>query len=128
VRDADGFETLFAAFNKERPDGIYVPGGPLMNTNHRRIADSALKNRIPSVFGRRDAVDGGGRMSYRVDYRAHYGRVGYFVDKILNGTKPADLPVERPTKFELVVNLKPAKQIGVTIPQSVLYRADKVIR
>jgi len=128
VRDADGFETLFAALSKDRPDGIYVPGGPLMNTNHKRIADSALKNRIPTVFVRRDAVDGGGLMSYGVDYGDHYRRVAYFVDKILKGTKPTDLPVERPTKFEFVINLKTAKQIGLTIPQSVLYRADKVIK
>jgi putative tryptophan/tyrosine transport system substrate-binding protein len=127
VRDADGFETLFATFNKERPDGIYVPGGP-MNTNHKRIADFALKNRIPSVFVRRDAVDGGGLMSYGVDYGAHYGRVAYFVDKILKGTKPTDLPVERPTKFELVINLKTAKALNLKIPQAVLYRADKVIK
>ena len=128
VKDADGLETLFATFSKERPDGIYVPGGPLMNTNHKRIADAALKNRIPSVFVRRDAVDGGGLMSYGVDYGAHYGRVAYFVDKILKGTKPTDLPVERPTKFELVINLKTAKALNLTIPQTVLYRADKVIK
>jgi len=128
VGNADGFETLFAGFNKERPDGIYVPGGPLMNTNHKRIADSALKNRIPSVFVRSDAVDGGGLMSYGVNYGAHYGRVAYFVDKILKGTKPTDLPVERPAKFELVINLRTAKALNLTIPQSVLYRADKVIK
>jgi putative ABC transport system substrate-binding protein len=99
-----------------------------MNANRKRIADFALKSRLPSVFVRRDAVDAGGLMSYGVDYGEHYGRVAYFVDRILKGTKPTDLPVERPTKFELVINLKTAKQIGLTIPQSVLYRADRVIK
>jgi putative tryptophan/tyrosine transport system substrate-binding protein len=128
VRDADGFEKVFASFNKERPDGLYVVGGPLMNANLKRIGAYVSKIRLPSVFVRRDAVDGGGLMSYGVDYGEHYGRVAYFVDKILKGTKPSDLPVERPTKFELVINLKAAKQIGLTIPQSVLFRADKVIK
>lgn len=128
VRGSEGFESALASLSKERPDGIYVPGGPLMNTHYKRVADSALKNRIPSVFVRRDAVDAGGLISYGVDYAAHYRRVAYFVDKILKGARPADLPVERPTKFEFIINLNTAKRIGLTIPQSVLYRADRVIR
>jgi putative ABC transport system substrate-binding protein len=128
VRDADGFERVFAALNKERPDGLYVTGGPLMNANQKRIVGFALKSRLPSVYNDRTAVDAGGLMYYGADAADSYRRVAYYVDKILKGAKPADLPVEQPTKFELVINLKTAKQIGVTISQSVLARADKVIK
>jgi putative ABC transport system substrate-binding protein len=129
VRDADGFEKVFAALNKERPGGLYAPGaGPLMRTNAKRIAGFALKIRLPSMYGNREDIDAGGLMYYGADIADSYRRVAYYVDKILKGTKPADLPVELPTKFELMINLKTAKQIGVTIPQSVLFRADKVIK
>jgi putative ABC transport system substrate-binding protein len=129
VRDADGFEKVFAALNKERPDGLYVPArGSLMAANEKRIAGFALKNRLPSVYSYRAGVDAGGLMYYGADLADSYRRVAYYVDKILKGAKPADLPVEQPTKFELVINLKTAKQIGVTIPQRVLARADRVIR
>jgi putative ABC transport system substrate-binding protein len=128
VRAADDFERVFSALSKQRPDGLYVLGGLLMNANQKRIASFALKSRLPSVIARRDFVEAGGLMSYAADLTASNRRVAYYVDKILKGAKPADLPVERPTKFELVVNLKTAKQIGVTIPQNVLARADKVIR
>jgi putative ABC transport system substrate-binding protein len=128
VRSADGFERVFAALNKERPDGLYVPRGNLMNVIQKRIVGFALKSRLPSVYWSREAVDAGGLMSYDADLAESYRRVAYFVDRILKGAKPADLPVEQPTKFELVINLKTAKQIGLTMPQSLLYRADKVIR
>jgi putative tryptophan/tyrosine transport system substrate-binding protein len=128
VRAADGFEKVFAALSKQRPDGLYVLGGLLMNANQKRIVGFALKSRLPSVYGRREAVEAGGLMSYAADLTASYRRVAYYVDRILKGAKPADLPVEQPTKFELVINLKTAKQIGLTIPQSMLYRADKVIK
>jgi ABC-type uncharacterized transport system substrate-binding protein len=128
VRDAGGFETIFAALNKERPDGLYVTGGPLINANGKRIAGFGLKNRLPSVYSNNEAVDAGGLMYYGADLAASYRRAAYYVDKILKGAKPAALPVEQPTKFELVINLKTAKQIGLTIPQSMLYRADKVIK
>ena len=128
VRDADDFEKVFAALNKQRPDGLYVPGGPLMRANQKRIAGFALKSRLPSMYTNREAVDAGGLMSYGADLADSYRRVAYYVDKILKGAKPADLPVEQPTKFELVINLKTAKQIGLTIPQKVLARADKVIK
>ena len=129
VRAADDFENVFAALNKQRPDGLYVlGGGVLMRINRKRIASLALKSRLPSVYNLREFVDAGGLMSYGADLADSHRRVAYFVDRILKGAKPADLPVEQPTKFELVVNLKTAKQIGVTIPQSLLYRADKVIR
>jgi putative ABC transport system substrate-binding protein len=128
VRDADGFDKLFGALNKERPDGLHVLGSPLINTIQKRVAGLALKSRLPSVYQSREAVDAGGLMYYGADLADSYRRVAYYVDKILKGTKPADLPVEQPTKFELVINLKTAKQIGLTIPPSVLARADKVIK
>ena len=117
VRAADGFDKVFAALNKERPDGLFVVGGPLALINQKRIVGFALKSRLPSTYSFREAVDAGGLMYYGADIAASYRRVAYFVDKILKGAKPADLPVEQPTKFELVINLKTAKQIGVTIPQ-----------
>src|SRR6266567_6858139 len=129
IRAVDDFEKVFAALNKQRPDGLYPLGaGPLMRPNQKRIAGFALKSRLPSVYSNREAVEAGGLMYYGADLADGYRRVAYYVDKILKGAKPADLPVEQPTKFELVINLKTAKQIGLTIPQSVLYRADKVIK
>ena len=128
VRAADGFEKVFAALSKQRPDGLYVGGGPLMYPNRKRIADLALKSRLPSMYVRRDFVDAGGLMYYGADQADSYRRVAYFVDKILKGAKPADLPVEQPTKFELVINLKTAKQIGLTIPPEVLARANRLIK
>ena len=128
VRDADGFEKEFAALSKERPDGLYLVGGPLMTANEKRIAGLALKSRLPSMHGSREYVEAGGLMSYGADRVDIYRRVAYFVDKILKGAKPADLPVEQPTKFELVINLKTAKQIGLIIPPNVLARADRVIK
>ena len=128
VRAADGFEKVFAALNKQRPDGLYVAQGALMNANQKRIAGFALKSRLPSMYGNREAVDAGGLMSYGADEAESYRRVAYFVDRILKGAKPADLPVEQPTKFELVINLKTAKQIGLTIPPEVLARASRLIK
>jgi putative ABC transport system substrate-binding protein len=129
VRDSDGFEKVFAALNKQRPDGLYVPGGgPLMSTNLKRIVGFALKSRLPSTYAQREAVDAGGLMYYGADQAESYRRVAYYVDRILKGAKPADLPVEQPMKFEFVINLKTAKQIGLTIPQWTLMKADKVIQ
>ena len=129
IRTADDFEKVFAGINKQRPDGLYVPAsGPLIYANGKRIAVFALKSRLPSVYYNRETVDAGGLMYYGADQADSYKRVAYYVDRILKGAKPADLPVEQPTKFELVINLKTAKQIGVTIPPSLLYRADKVIK
>jgi putative tryptophan/tyrosine transport system substrate-binding protein len=128
IGTADGFEKVFAGLNKERPDGLHVLGSPLLNNNQKRIADFALKNRLPSVYQNREAVDAGGLMSYSADLADSNRRVATYVDRILKGAKPADLPVEQPTKLELVINLKTAKQIGLTIPPNVLARADKVIK
>jgi len=128
VRDAAGFEKVFAAMGKQRPDGLYVLQGPLLNANQKRIVGLALKSRLPSVYPNREAVDAGGLLYYGADPVDNYRRVATYVDKILKGAKPADLPVEQPMKFELVINLKTAKQIGLTIPPNVLARADKVIK
>ena len=128
VRDADDFEKAFAALNKQRPDGLYVPGGNLTNVNQKRIVGFALKSRVPSMYNYREAVDAGGLMYYGADLADIYRRVAYYVDRILKGTKPADLPVEQPTKFELVINLKTAKQIGLTIPPELLARANRLIK
>ena len=128
VRDAGGFERVFTALNKDRPDGLYVLGGALMNANQKRTIGFALKSGLPSMYISREFVEAGGLISYGADIVAINRRVAYYVDKILKGAKPADLPVEQPTKFELVINLKAAKQIGLTIPPNVLARADKVIK
>ncbi len=128
VRVADDFDRVFAALNKQRPDGLYVGAGPLINSNRKRIADLALKSRLPSIYQSREVVDTGGLMSYGADQAERYRRVAYYVDRILKGAKPADLPVEQPMKFEFVINLKTAKQIGVTIAPEVLARANKLIR
>jgi putative ABC transport system substrate-binding protein len=113
---------------KQRQDGLYVLGGPLTYANQKRTVGFALKSRLPSVYTRKEAIDAGGLMSYGADQADSYRRVAYFVDRILKGAKPADLPVEQPTKFELVINLKTAKQIGLTIPPEVLARATKLIK
>ncbi len=128
VRSADDFERVFSTLKKQRPDGVYALGFALMNANRKRIADFALKNWLPSMYIGKEFVEAGGLMSYAADRTDIYRRVAYYADSILKGAKPADLPVEQPKKFELVINLKTAKQIGVTIPQSMLYRADKVIK
>jgi putative tryptophan/tyrosine transport system substrate-binding protein len=129
VRAADAFDTVFAAISKWHPDGLYVLGtGTLMRTNEKRTIGFALKSRLPSVYVNRGAVEVGGLMYYGADFADSYRRVAYYVDRILKGAKPAELPVEQPTKFELVINLKTAKQIGVMIPPNVLARADKVIK
>ena len=129
IRAADDFERVFAALSKPRPDGLYVlGGGSRMHINQKLIADLAIKSRLPSLYFTREFVSAGGLMSYGADSADIYQRVATYVDRILRGAKPADLPVEQPTKFELVINLKTAKQIGLTIPPSVLARADRVIR
>jgi len=127
VRGTDAVDRVFAATGKQRPDGLYVLGGGRLVADEKRIADFALKSRLPSM-GTRDYVDAGGLMSYGADQVESYRRVAYFVDRILKGAKPADLPVEQPMRFEFVINLKTANQIGVTIPQWTLMKATKVIQ
>jgi putative ABC transport system substrate-binding protein len=129
VPAAKHFEEVFAAISKWGPDGLFVPfRPPLMRANEKRIVSFALKSRLPSMYSRKETVDAGGLMSYGADVADSYRRVAYFVDRILKGAKPADLPVEQPMMFEFVINLKTAKQIGVTIPPDVLARATKIIR
>ena len=128
VRAADDFDRVFAALSKERPNGLYVSPGPLINVNQKRTVAFALKSRLPAMYSNSDAVNAGGLMYYGADLADSYRRVAYFVDRILKGAKPADLPVEQPTKFELVFNLKTAKQIGVTIAPEVLARASRLIK
>jgi len=102
--------------------------GPLMRPNQKRIVGFALESRLPSMYASREHVEAGGLMSYRANLVDNYRRVASYVDRILKGAKPADLPVEQPKKFELIINLKTAKQIGLTIPPNVLARADKLIK
>jgi ABC-type uncharacterized transport system substrate-binding protein len=128
MRATEQIQRKFNTQTKERPDALYVSTSALLNTNQKRIASFALKNRLPSMFGRKEYVENGGLMYYGANVSDSYHRVAWYVDKILKGAKPADLPVEQPSKFELVINLKTAKQIGLAIPQKVLARADKVIR
>jgi putative ABC transport system substrate-binding protein len=128
VKGSDKIESAFKEAIKAHSDALAVTQSPFINSYLTRIADLAKKSRLPTISPRGDFVDGGGLMSYGPDQVEAYRRLASMVDKILKGNKPADLPVEQPTKFELVINLKTAKQIGVTIPQSVLYRADKVIK
>jgi putative tryptophan/tyrosine transport system substrate-binding protein len=105
-----------------------VIAGRLVTSNRKQIVGFTLKSRLPSVYPQREYVDAGGLMYYGADIADSYRRVAYFVDRILKGGKPADLPVEQPKKFEFIINLKTAKQIGLTIPPNVLARADKVIK
>ena len=128
LRRTDDFNSVLTAMAKQRPDGLYVTPDPQWGLSREGTVNFAVKNRLPSMFVEKSYVDVGGLMSYGADMAESYQRVAYYVDKILKGAKPGDLPVEQPTKFELVINLKTAKQIGLTIPQTVLYRADKVIR
>jgi len=128
VRSTDDLDKVFAAMGKRRPDGLYVPSGPVMRLNAKRIVGFALKSRLPSMYISSEFVDAGGLMSYGRDVAESYERVAAFVDKIIKGRKPAELPVEQPMRFELVVNLKTAKQIGVTVDPNLLARAQKIIR
>ena len=130
VRAANDFDTRLVAITRERPDAILTLVDEFMNQpeHRRRIGDFAAKSRLPAISGDRRHVEAGGLMSYRPSVRDMVRRAAYFVDKILKGAKPADLPVEQPTRFELVINLKTAKALGLTIPQSILIRADQVLQ
>jgi len=128
VRAADDLDRVFAAMSKQRPDGLYVLRGPLLGANRKRIADFAIKGRLPTMGSSRQFVDAGGLMYYGADRADSDRRIAYFVDRILKGAKPADLPVEQPMRFEFVINLKTAKQIGVNIDPNVLARATKLIK
>jgi putative ABC transport system substrate-binding protein len=128
IGKVDEIEAAFSTMNRERAEALIVQ--PLFGVlgQRQRITNLAMKNRLPTISDGRAFAEAGALLSYGPDQRPMFQRAATFVDKILKGTKPADLPVEQPTKFEFVINLKTAKHIGVTIPQSVLFRADKVIR
>jgi len=128
VRSPDELEGAFAAMTRERASGLLVLPHPLFYVHTRRIADLAAKSRLPAMFPFRESVEAGGLMAYATSAPDMFHRAATYVDKILKGAKPADLPVEQPTRFELVINLKTAKALGLTIPQSVLIRADQVIQ
>ena len=128
VPGAREFDKVFAALTKQAPDGLVVSASALMNANDKRIAGFALARRLPSLYARRESVEAGGLMSYDPDSVQQYQRAAVYVDKILKGTKPGDLPVQQPSSFELVINLKTAKQIGVTIAPQLLARANRIIR
>src|SRR5262245_38194100 len=127
VRSSNDFDSAFEAALRERAQALVTTPAALLGAHLKRIVEFAAKNRSPSMYGSPRFVDAGGLMSYAPDYTVQYRRAATYIDKILKGTKPADLPVEQPMKFEFVINLKTAKQIGVTIPPNVLARADKVI-
>jgi putative ABC transport system substrate-binding protein len=128
VRAEEQFDNAFAAIRKERPGALLVLADRLFLHNRARIMDFATKHRLPGVHAYQELVEAGGLISYGPSYADMHRRAATYVDKILKGRKPADLPVEQPIKFELVINLKAAKQIGLTIPPNVLARADKVIK
>ena len=128
ARGPGDIERAFGAMTSARARALLVLGDPVFNSHRKRIADLALNGRLPAVSGTREFVDAGGLMAYGPSFTEMHRRAAYYVDRILKGTKPADLPVEQPTKFELVVNLKTAKQIGMAIPPNVLARANQVIR
>src|SRR5207253_2042152 len=121
-------DTVFRAATKGRAEAFLVLQNPVLISQRSQLADLAVKNRLPAIYYTTQFVEDGGLMTYGVSITDVFRRAATYVDKILKGAKPADLPVEQPTKFELVINLKAAKQIGLTIPTSVLYQADKVIR
>jgi ABC-type uncharacterized transport system substrate-binding protein len=128
VANSSDIDKAFGVIAKEHTDAILAFPDPITMAHRTQIAEFAVRRRLPSVFGWKDYVEAGGLMSYGPNLGESWRRVAVYVDKILKGTKPADLPVERPAKFEFVINLKTAKQIGLTIPPNVLARADKVIK
>jgi putative ABC transport system substrate-binding protein len=128
VLDPKDIETTFRAASKGRAEAVLVLASPVLNSQRTQIVDLAIKSRLPAIYWAPEWVEDGGLMSYGVSYTDLYRRAATYVDKILKGAKPADLPVEQPKKFEFIINLKTAKQIGLTIPPNVLARADKVIK
>jgi putative ABC transport system substrate-binding protein len=128
VRSLDDFDSAFARAKRDGAQALITIPGPLINTQQRQVLDFAAKNRLPAMYPTSEFVEAGGLMSYAPSYTDLFRRAADFVDKILKGTKPAEIPVEQPMKFEFVINLKSAKQIGVTVPPNVLVRADRVIR
>jgi len=127
VQRPEQFEPADAAITRDRPDALVVLDDSLMFRHRKRIAEFAAKNRLPTVCASKEYADAGSLMSYSSNLLDDFRRAATYVDKILKGAKPADLPVEQPTKFELVINMKTAKALGLTIPQTLLLRADQLI-
>jgi putative ABC transport system substrate-binding protein len=127
VRTVEDFEGAFSTMSREHVGGFLVVASPLFSLDRARLADLALKHRLPGMFGNKENVEAGALMSYAADFNDMVQRAATYVDKILKGAKPADLPVEQASKYELVINLKTAKAIGLTFSESFLLRADKVI-
>jgi putative ABC transport system substrate-binding protein len=128
ARGPDEFEGAFAAMTREHAGALFVPADIIFVRHAQLMADLAARHRLPAMFGFKEHVEAGGLMSYAASFPVMFRRAAAFVDKILKGAKPGDLPVEQPTKFELVINLKTAKTLGIAIPQSVLQLADEVIQ
>jgi putative ABC transport system substrate-binding protein len=128
VGSRDEFEKAFITTTKDRSRGLMILPALLFTANQKRITDLSIKSRLPAIYWQSEFPEAGGLLGYGPSLPDLYRRIGVLAGKILNGTKPAELPVEQPTKYELVVNLRTAKQIGVTIPHSLLFRADKVIK
>jgi putative tryptophan/tyrosine transport system substrate-binding protein len=128
VLDPKEIDSKFTAANKGHADAVLVLGNPILNAHRKQIVELAVKHRLPTAYTRPEYIEEGGLMYYGTNYNDLFRRAAGYVDRILKGAKPADLPVEQPTKFELIVNLKAAKQIGLTIPNKVLAKADRVIR
>jgi putative tryptophan/tyrosine transport system substrate-binding protein len=128
VRSGADFDRAFETALSERSQALMTLANPLFNTHQNQIIEFATKNRLPAIFHAKEFVDAGGLMSYAPDFLATYRRAATYVDKILKGTKPGDIPVEQPRKFEFVINLKTAQQIGLTVPPNVLARADRLIK
>ena len=128
VRGPKDIETAFRAASKERAEAVLVLGSPTLLSQRRQVAALAVKGRLPTIYGRPEYVEDGGLVFYGPSYTDLFRRAATYVDKILKAVKPADLPIEQPKKFELIINLKAAKQIGLTIPPNVLARADTVIK
>jgi putative ABC transport system substrate-binding protein len=127
ARGPNEFDNAFAAMARERAEALLVVLDPFFGIHRAQLRDLAAKNRLPAMYGSREYPEAGGLMSYGADFRHNFRRSATYVDKILKGAKPADLPIEQPTRFELVINMKTAKALGLTIPQSLLLRADQVI-
>ena len=127
ARGPDDFDKAFAAMARENAGALLVPGGSTFLVHRARLAELALKARLPTMYSFRESVESGGLMAYAVNMADFVGRSAIYVDKILKGARPADLPVEQPTQFELIVNIQTAKALGITVPPSLLQRADTVI-
>jgi len=128
LRDPHDIDAGFRAAAKGRADAILILGNPTLNAHRKQIVNEVVKHRLPATYTRPEYIDVGGLMYYGTNYNDLFRRAAGYVDRILKGAKPADLPVEQPTKFELIINLKAAKQIGLTIPNKVLAKADRVIK